>query len=143
MNTFDECLVKLLEKAIEMTFCSLLKKHENFYYFSLLIDEGMIPYASVWSYEALDKVISEINLENWKIENERLEYRFCLRIGHYKNNWDYHFWLQSDNGEWCDKPDWRNAARKQGDVNPSEQDWEHMGIANFYDSDTIYFAVTE
>ena len=75
------------------------------------------------------------------INNE--EYRFCLRVGHYKGNWDYHFWLQSENGEWCDKPDWRNAARVQGDVNPSEQNWEHMGVANFYDSETIYFAVTE
>lgn len=85
------------------------------------------------------------------------EYRFCVRVGsHYiadleKYKHDYHFWLQTDTGEWCDKAGWYNAATLKGDVNPSNENWNYNyyinqvqhTYTNFYDSDTIYFAITE
>lgn len=85
------------------------------------------------------------------------EYRFCMRVGsHYVNNLaeyerDYHFWLQTDTGQWCDKAGWYNAATLKGDVNPSNENWNYTyyinqvqyTYINFYDSNTIYFAITE
>lgn len=85
------------------------------------------------------------------------EYRFCMRVGNQyiadfgQNIYDYHFWLQTETGEWCDKAGWYNAATLKGDVNPSNENWNldytvnqnpHT-YTNFYDSDTIYFAITE
>lgn len=77
MSFFDEHMVELLKEAAKETFISLLRKNEKFYYFSLLIDEGMFPYISAWSYEALDNIVSEIVLNNTiEFENEKLEYKW-------------------------------------------------------------------
>lgn len=84
------------------------------------------------------------------------EYRFCMRVGsHYISDLgiyqpDYHFWLQTDTGEWCDKAGWFNAATQKETYNPSNENWD-LGYSinnvphtyvNFYDSDTIYFAIS-
>ncbi len=50
MKAFDEQMTALFEKSLESSFKSLFKKNEKFYYFSFLIDEGIRPYISAWSY---------------------------------------------------------------------------------------------
>lgn len=71
------------------------------------------------------------------------EYRFCMRVGNYNIfDCDYHFWLQTSTGEWCDKGGWYNAATLRGDVNPSNENWNMGSNPNYYDSDTIYFAIS-
>ena len=72
------------------------------------------------------------------------EYRFCMRVGSHPGYLpDYHFWLQTSTGEWCDKAGWFNAATSKDDVNPTNEIWNMGTYYNFYDSDTIYFAITE
>ncbi|MDO5559963.1 MAG: DNRLRE domain-containing protein [Oscillospiraceae bacterium] len=74
------------------------------------------------------------------------EYRFCLRVGSHVVNGeqikDYHFWLQTYTGEWCDKAGWFNAPQLRGYVNPADVDWKLGTISRFYDSSIIYFAAT-
>ncbi|MDO5559965.1 MAG: DNRLRE domain-containing protein [Oscillospiraceae bacterium] len=88
--------------------------------------------------------IRKISGPSAKINNN--EYRFCLRVGSHKINneqyKDYHFWLQTSTGEWCDKAGWYNAAQLRGYVNPADIDWKLGGISGFYDSSIIYFAAT-
>jgi hypothetical protein len=66
---------------------------------------------------------------------------------------DYHFWVQTNVGEWADKPNWYDESRLKGFVNPSNEMWkeelmffhDNMGTDGwfeFYDSKTIYFATT-
>jgi len=83
------------------------------------------------------------------------EYRFCMRIGilgadgKVINNdaKDYHFWVQTNDGRWANKHGWFNAAEyalNDGYGNPSTQTgtsgWHYI-IDEFYNSDTVYFAV--
>ncbi len=72
MKAFDEQMTALFEKSLESSFKSLFKKNEKFYYFSFLIDEGIRPYISAWSYEALERVTSELGLSS----NLKLEYKY-------------------------------------------------------------------
>lgn len=75
MNNYNEQLVCLLENAAESTFKALLEKNESFYYFAFLIDEAVSPYISAWSYEALENLISELELSD---ETDKLEYKWGI-----------------------------------------------------------------
>lgn len=53
---FDEEMVMVLEDAVKKAFSDLREKHnENFYYYAFIFDDGMKPYISAWSYEALER----------------------------------------------------------------------------------------
>lgn len=53
---YDEELVEAFVKSAGDAFSSLKENHkEQFYYFAFIFDEGMHPYISAWSYEALEK----------------------------------------------------------------------------------------
>ena len=90
-------------------------------------------------------IISSLNL---------LAITIALRTG----KADYHFMLQHDDGTWSHKPGMAGTRLINGN-NPSVVSWDmpiyHRGlynvfgivseigaIENYYDSDTIYFAVT-
>ena len=83
------------------------------------------------------------------------EYRIALRTGES----DYHFMVQHNDGSWSHKPGFASTRLIDGD-NPSVVSWDcpkidsfllyHFGIVkeigyeyNYYDSRTIYFAVTK
>lgn len=75
LHTYDERLSDVFEEAAEKAFISLLEEHntERFYYFALIIDEGLKPYISAWSYEALDECLTENKPES---EEEKLWYKW-------------------------------------------------------------------
>lgn len=57
---YNEELVEAFVKAAGNAFFSLKENYkEQFYYYAFIFDEGMHPYISAWSYEALDKSISD------------------------------------------------------------------------------------
>ncbi len=56
----NEELVEALVKAARAAFLSLKETtKEHFYFYSFIFDEGLHPYISAWSYEALEKSIIE------------------------------------------------------------------------------------
>ncbi|WP_099221699.1 DUF4303 domain-containing protein [Listeria costaricensis] len=56
----DEELIEALVKAANAAFLSLKETtKENFYFYVFVFDEGLHPYISAWSYEALEKSIIE------------------------------------------------------------------------------------
>lgn len=57
-KNYDEELVEIFVKAAGDAFSSLKESHrEEFYYYAFIFDEGLQPYISAWSYEALDQSI--------------------------------------------------------------------------------------
>ena len=78
------------------------------------------------------------------------EYRFCMRVTN--NDDDYHFWVQTNLGAWCEKNGACKVFKEPFYVNPTTSDWDLPIIddlgevigweSNYYDSDTIYFAAT-
>lgn len=115
-------------------------------------DDGLTMYYNESVQSVANKVQADVALRNRTIRvidgpyghiNDD-EYRFCMRVGsHPGYPPDYHFWLQTSTGEWCDKAGWFNAATPKGDVNPTNEIWNMGTYYNFYDSDIIYFAITE
>ncbi len=78
------------------------------------------------------------------------EYRVALRIGiHSATEYDYHFWVQTSDGGWADKPG-SFDSRYHGFVNPALASWDltklidgnYEIIEGYYNSNTIFFAVT-
>lgn len=58
MEKYDDKLVKTFVTALKNSFSSLKETHdEQFYYYAFIFDEGLYPYISAWSYEALEKSI--------------------------------------------------------------------------------------
>ena len=56
----NEELIEALVKAARAAFLSLKETtKENFYFYAFIFDEGLHPYISAWSYEALEKSIIE------------------------------------------------------------------------------------
>ena len=72
------------------------------------------------------------------------EYRIALRTG----DADYHFMLQHSDGSWSHKPSFLPSRLIAGD-NPSEIAWDGFAATgevicnNYYNSKTVYFAVTK
>lgn len=55
---YSEEVVDVFEKALRDSFSSLTSMHnEHFYYFAFIMDEGLHPYISAWSYESLEESI--------------------------------------------------------------------------------------
>lgn len=81
------------------------------------------------------------------------EYRFCMRVRN-KNfyDYDYHFWLQTNTGAWCEKNGKLPVLRQPLYANPTTVTWDVPKVVsgdevtewytNYYDSDTVYFAAT-
>ena len=56
----NEELAGALAKAAGAAFLSLKEtSEEHFYFYSFIFDEGLHPYISAWSYEALEKSVAE------------------------------------------------------------------------------------
>ena len=56
----NEELIEALVKAARAAFLSLKETtKEHFYFYAFIFDEGLHPYISAWSYEALEKSIME------------------------------------------------------------------------------------
>lgn len=65
MEKYDEELVETFVKAAGSAFSSLKETHkEKFYYYAFILDEGLRPYISAWSYEALEKSYIEDGVED-------------------------------------------------------------------------------
>ena len=114
-------------------------------FMSLNDDVNMIAQKVITNVESRGRSIRIINGPTSSINSN--EYRFCLRI---RKNEDYHFWLQTNTGKWCDKPGWFYASKETGYVNPSTASWDIIDpntggvlVYNYYNSSTVYFAVTQ
>ena len=76
------------------------------------------------------------------------EYRIALRTALRPGSEDYHFMLQHSDGSWSHKPGTLSSRLIDGD-NPSEITWdapsmiEGLTFVNYYNSKTVYFAVTK
>ena len=55
--------------------------------------------------------------------------------------WDYHFWLQTSTGTWCHKPGTTPSVHL-GNVVPHTENWNMGSVVNFYNSNTVYMALT-
>ncbi len=88
-----------------------------------------------------------------KIESD--EYRIALRTGSHTVNGrlekDYHFMVQHDDGSWSHKPGLLEARKLKTGETPETASWDlyefvnnkvSVAYVNFYDSKTVYFAVT-
>lgn len=88
-----------------------------------------------------------------KIESD--EYRIALRTGSHiingKLEEDYHFMVQHDDGSWSHKPGLLEARKLKTGETPETASWDlyefvnnkvSVAYVNFYDSKTVYFAVT-
>lgn len=70
IEKYNKELVEAFAKAVGSAFFSLEKTHkEQFYYYAVIFDEGLHPYISAWSYEALEKSIIDNKItdeeKNW------------------------------------------------------------------------------
>ncbi len=60
MKPYDSALVKAFATALRSSFASLRATcDEQFYYYAFVFDEGLRPYPSAWSYEALERSVVE------------------------------------------------------------------------------------
>ena len=58
MEKYNHELVEVFVTALNHSFSALRKTYnEHFYYYAFIFDEGLHPYISAWSYEALEKSI--------------------------------------------------------------------------------------
>lgn len=65
MEKHDNRLVEAFVIALSNAFSSLKRTYnERFYYYAFVFDEGLHPYISAWSYEALEKSIIENKITN-------------------------------------------------------------------------------
>lgn len=74
----NEELMEVLITAARAAFLSLKETtKEHFYFYVFVFDEGMHPYISAWSYEALEKSIKlsddELYETEWKVRIELME----------------------------------------------------------------------
>lgn len=78
------------------------------------------------------------------------EYRVAMRVGIHEivlsdtelgYDFDYHFVVQTSSGGWAHKQG-LYASEYLGLINLNTHSWDQGSKVNFYDSDTIYFAVT-
>ena len=89
-------------------------------------------------------------LESFDSPIEQNEYRIALRTGVE----DYHFMIQHSDGSWSHKPSWLPSRLADGN-NPSDMSWDLpyfdtnkygllqlMYHENYYDSATLYFAIS-
>lgn len=71
------------------------------------------------------------------------EYRIAMRVANYsETNFDYHFLVQLSNGGWAQKQG-PLPSENLGSINPTTYNWSNGGISNYYNSSTLYFAVTK
>ena len=58
MKKYNNELVEAFVTALNNSFSSLKKTYdEHFYYYAFIFDQGLRPYISAWSYEALEKSV--------------------------------------------------------------------------------------
>ncbi|MCL2512383.1 MAG: DNRLRE domain-containing protein, partial [Oscillospiraceae bacterium] len=75
------------------------------------------------------------------------EYKVAMRVGSHnllvEKTHGYHFIVQLNNGRWAEKAGDKDS-KDLGAVNPDTMNWGLvLGIDRYYNSDTIYFAVTK
>ena len=104
-------------------------------------------------------VVSDLNklergcriIESYDTPIEDNEYRIALRVGEQPVvgpngypylQWDYHFMVQTESGEWAEKRGSSSATILHTSGNPSIFQWDAATYPNFYTSDIIYFAIT-
>lgn len=72
-----------------------------------------------------------------------------MRVGYHEDcvqPYDYHFWYRTDTGEWVNKHGYNSFSEKLGSDLPTNNDsvgWSLGDYENYYDSDLIYYRITE
>ena len=77
MEIIDELLVEAIQSATQKALEKLFKEHNEKYYYCSLITtgEGLCPIISAWSYEALERAVSEE--ENGEEARDELKWSYC------------------------------------------------------------------
>jgi hypothetical protein len=99
---------------------------------------------SLWS-DPQEEVYS--NNDGLDLALDDNQWLVAYRVGSHNGNFDYHFWYRTDTGEWANKHGWRTGTGSEllNDM-PSKTTsigWELDGYSRFYDSDIIYYVITE
>ena len=86
-------------KSAGDAFSSWKENHkEQFYYFAFIFDEGMCPYISAWSYEALEKSMMDNKITEeekgwWKWDcseyNRHCDYKFLESFHTFRKKWNH------------------------------------------------------
>ena len=77
------------------------------------------------------------------------EYKIAMRVGNHKYevngktyvDYDYHFMVQVNTSDWAHKQG-KTSSAFLGHIDPSTYNWSAGTYSNFYNSSTLYFAVT-
>ena len=79
--------------------------------------------------------------------NESNQWLIVFRVGLHAYDADYHFWYRTNTGKWANKHGYRNGSGSELlDDLPSDDDssgWAADDRNRFYDSDIIYYIITE
>ena len=76
------------------------------------------------------------------------QWLIAFRVGKYSGYMDYHFWYRTDSGEWANKHGFQNGSPSEplgSDIptTPNSNGWKLGDINNFYNSDIIYYIISE
>ena len=65
----------------------------------------------------------------------------------YQLSFDYHFWYQTDNGQWTNKHGYNSFSQLLDydiPTNNSSSGWKiNPNLSQYYDSDLLYYRITE
>jgi RHS repeat-associated protein len=101
--------------------------------------------------DALGRSAREINGPNSRISDN--EYRIAVRVKKYPEykidgagniylDWDYHFMVQTSDGNWAEKHGAGGATIYHNGGNPNTISWDLGNTKGYYDSAIIYLAIT-
>lgn len=86
--------------------------------------------------------------DGWDIELNDDQWLVVFRVGaHGGQNFDYHFWYRTNTGEWANKHGfWGTGSEQLGDDVPTDDHsvgWKCGTTSYYYDSDIIYYVITQ
>lgn len=86
------------------------------------------------------------NNGGWDVEIDDDQWLIVFRVGIYSNYMDFHFWYRTDRGLWANKHGWQGSGSELLYDDPTDNQssgWALGPINEFYNSDVIYYVITE
>ena len=84
--------------------------------------------------------------DGWDIELADNQWLVVFRVGKDEYSFDFHFWYRTNRGVWANKHGYRGTGSELLDDMPSNDEspgWALGDKSEFYNSDIIYYIVTE
>ena len=85
------------------------------------------------------------NNDGWDVELEDNQFLVVFRVGKHGADFDYHFWYRTDVGRWANKHGTIKGSEYLHDMPSNDQSlgWKAYETYGFYDSDIIYYVITQ